>query len=136
MAHKAFCPQEMVDWFNALRAARFHYLQVAFPGASDLDVSGCPEVMVWGVNVLALVPLGWGGVIKDTHGPICPQSDHSHPQCSGQKGWAGTGVTWAVGRGKKQQGWSMARGVHFPDLGWGTGPSFHRGSPDAPPQPV
>lgn len=35
------CPQEMVDWFNALRAARFHYLQVAFPGASDADVSGC-----------------------------------------------------------------------------------------------
>lgn len=34
------CPQEMVDWFNALRAARFHYLQVAFPGASNADVSG------------------------------------------------------------------------------------------------
>lgn len=32
-----------MDWFNALRAARFHYLQVAFPGASDADVSGsCP----------------------------------------------------------------------------------------------
>ncbi|KAJ6659801.1 hypothetical protein lerEdw1_018517 [Lerista edwardsae] len=31
--------KEMVDWFNAIRAARFHYLQVAFPGASDLDVS-------------------------------------------------------------------------------------------------
>ncbi|XP_073071004.1 arf-GAP with dual PH domain-containing protein 1 isoform X6 [Manis javanica] len=31
-------PQEMVDWFNALRAARFHYLQVAFPGASDADL--------------------------------------------------------------------------------------------------
>ncbi|KAG8509943.1 Arf-GAP with dual PH domain-containing protein 1 [Galemys pyrenaicus] len=30
--------QEMVDWFNALRAARFHYLQVAFPGASDADL--------------------------------------------------------------------------------------------------
>lgn len=29
--------KEMVDWFNALRAARFHYLQVAFPGASDAD---------------------------------------------------------------------------------------------------
>ncbi|XP_073071006.1 arf-GAP with dual PH domain-containing protein 1 isoform X9 [Manis javanica] len=28
---------KMVDWFNALRAARFHYLQVAFPGASDAD---------------------------------------------------------------------------------------------------
>ncbi|XP_040311563.1 arf-GAP with dual PH domain-containing protein 1 [Herpailurus yagouaroundi] len=31
-------PQEIVDWFNALRAARFHYLQVAFPGASDADL--------------------------------------------------------------------------------------------------
>ncbi|XP_062998986.1 arf-GAP with dual PH domain-containing protein 1 isoform X2 [Elgaria multicarinata webbii] len=30
--------KEMVDWFNALRAARFHYLQVAFPGASDIDL--------------------------------------------------------------------------------------------------
>ncbi|XP_012584437.1 PREDICTED: arf-GAP with dual PH domain-containing protein 1 isoform X2 [Condylura cristata] len=30
--------KEMVDWFNALRAARFHYLQVAFPGASDADL--------------------------------------------------------------------------------------------------
>lgn len=28
-----------MDWFNAIRAARFHYLQVAFPGASDVDVS-------------------------------------------------------------------------------------------------
>ncbi|XP_077475167.1 arf-GAP with dual PH domain-containing protein 1-like [Stigmatopora argus] len=25
--------KEMVDWFNAIRAARLHYLQVAFPGA-------------------------------------------------------------------------------------------------------
>ncbi|XP_048870043.1 arf-GAP with dual PH domain-containing protein 1 [Brienomyrus brachyistius] len=30
--------KEMVDWFNAIRAARFHYLQVAFPGASDADL--------------------------------------------------------------------------------------------------
>lgn len=30
--------QEMVDWFNAIRAARFHYLQVAFPGANDEEV--------------------------------------------------------------------------------------------------
>uniref|UniRef100_A0A667YF71 ArfGAP with dual PH domains 1 n=1 Tax=Myripristis murdjan TaxID=586833 RepID=A0A667YF71_9TELE len=30
--------KEMVDWFNAIRAARFHYLQVAFPGASDEEV--------------------------------------------------------------------------------------------------
>ncbi|XP_062041590.1 arf-GAP with dual PH domain-containing protein 1 isoform X1 [Lepus europaeus] len=30
--------KEVVDWFNALRAARFHYLQVAFPGASDADL--------------------------------------------------------------------------------------------------
>eukprot|EP00062_Callorhinchus_milii_P025355 gi/632986250/ref/XP_007910131.1/ PREDICTED: arf-GAP with dual PH domain-containing protein 1-like [Callorhinchus milii] len=30
--------KEVVDWFNAIRAARFHYLQVAFPGASDADL--------------------------------------------------------------------------------------------------
>uniref|UniRef100_A0A665VI86 Arf-GAP with dual PH domain-containing protein 1-like n=1 Tax=Echeneis naucrates TaxID=173247 RepID=A0A665VI86_ECHNA len=30
--------KEMVDWFNAIRAARFHYLQVAFPGASISDL--------------------------------------------------------------------------------------------------
>ncbi|KAJ8254171.1 hypothetical protein COCON_G00207830 [Conger conger] len=30
--------KEMVDWFNGIRAARFHYLQVAFPGASDPDL--------------------------------------------------------------------------------------------------
>lgn len=30
--------KEMVDWFNALRAARFHYLQVAYPGANDTDL--------------------------------------------------------------------------------------------------
>lgn len=57
----------MVDWFNALRAARFHYLQVAFPGASDADVSG------------AAVPLGVvlpsGGWCQGlTKGPPGPQS--------------------------------------------------------------
>uniref|UniRef100_A0A7N6B4Q6 ArfGAP with dual PH domains 1 n=1 Tax=Anabas testudineus TaxID=64144 RepID=A0A7N6B4Q6_ANATE len=30
--------KEMVDWFNAIRAARFHYLQVAFPGASTSEL--------------------------------------------------------------------------------------------------
>ncbi|XP_029629838.1 arf-GAP with dual PH domain-containing protein 1 isoform X1 [Salmo trutta] len=30
--------KEMVDWFNAIRAARFHYLQVAFPGAHHADL--------------------------------------------------------------------------------------------------
>ncbi|XP_071329706.1 arf-GAP with dual PH domain-containing protein 1-like [Trachinotus anak] len=30
--------KEMVDWFNAIRAARFHYLQVAFPGAPNSDL--------------------------------------------------------------------------------------------------
>lgn len=30
--------KEMVDWFNAIRAARFHYLQVAFPGAPVSDL--------------------------------------------------------------------------------------------------
>uniref|UniRef100_UPI00358E55A1 arf-GAP with dual PH domain-containing protein 1-like isoform X1 n=1 Tax=Myxine glutinosa TaxID=7769 RepID=UPI00358E55A1 len=28
----------IVDWYNAIRAARFHYLQVAFPGAQDQDL--------------------------------------------------------------------------------------------------
>lgn len=36
--------KEMVDWFNAIRAARFHYLQVAFPGASQSDVSICTSI--------------------------------------------------------------------------------------------
>lgn len=49
--HCNFGPQEIVDWFNALRAARFHYLQVAFPGASDADVSGCPKVTLQGRGV-------------------------------------------------------------------------------------
>uniref|UniRef100_A0A8C6MA46 ArfGAP with dual PH domains 1 n=1 Tax=Nothobranchius furzeri TaxID=105023 RepID=A0A8C6MA46_NOTFU len=30
--------KEMVDWFNSIRAARFHYLQVAYPGASDEEL--------------------------------------------------------------------------------------------------
>ncbi|KAM9773732.1 arf-GAP with dual PH domain-containing protein 1 isoform 1-T1 [Syngnathus typhle] len=30
--------KEMIDWFNAIRAARFHYLQVAFPGASNEEL--------------------------------------------------------------------------------------------------
>ncbi|XP_054861311.1 arf-GAP with dual PH domain-containing protein 1 isoform X3 [Amphiprion ocellaris] len=29
--------KEMVDWFNAIRAARFHFLQVAFPGAPESE---------------------------------------------------------------------------------------------------
>uniref|UniRef100_A0A672Q546 Arf-GAP with dual PH domain-containing protein 1-like n=1 Tax=Sinocyclocheilus grahami TaxID=75366 RepID=A0A672Q546_SINGR len=29
---------EMVDWFTAIRAARFHYQKVAFPGANDEDL--------------------------------------------------------------------------------------------------
>ena len=39
-----------MDWFNALRAARFHYLQVAFPGASDADVSGGCSCLLEGVR--------------------------------------------------------------------------------------
>lgn len=39
-----FCLQEMVDWFNAIRAARFHYLQVAFPGAGDEEVRATDSV--------------------------------------------------------------------------------------------
>ncbi|XP_024128198.1 arf-GAP with dual PH domain-containing protein 1 [Oryzias melastigma] len=30
--------KEIVDWFNAIRAARLHYLQVAFPGASNSEL--------------------------------------------------------------------------------------------------
>ncbi|XP_008288427.1 arf-GAP with dual PH domain-containing protein 1-like [Stegastes partitus] len=30
--------KEMVDWFNAIRAARFHYLQVAFPGSPNSEL--------------------------------------------------------------------------------------------------
>ncbi|CAJ1075068.1 arf-GAP with dual PH domain-containing protein 1-like isoform X2 [Xyrichtys novacula] len=30
--------KEIVDWFNAIRAARFHYLQVAFPGAAQSEL--------------------------------------------------------------------------------------------------
>ncbi|XP_051905810.1 arf-GAP with dual PH domain-containing protein 1-like isoform X2 [Hippocampus zosterae] len=30
--------KEMVDWFNAIRAARLHYLQAAFPGAPAADL--------------------------------------------------------------------------------------------------
>lgn len=30
--------KEMVDWFNAIRAARYHYLEVAFPGASKSEL--------------------------------------------------------------------------------------------------
>lgn len=37
-SESVYVSQEMVDWFNAIRAARFHYLQVAFPGASDEEV--------------------------------------------------------------------------------------------------
>lgn len=43
-----FFTQEMVDWFNAIRAARFHYLQVAFPGASDEEVRAT-DLMLWSV---------------------------------------------------------------------------------------
>lgn len=46
MLRAGCCFQEMVDWFNAIRAARFHYLQVAFPGAGDEEVRRC------GVNSL------------------------------------------------------------------------------------
>lgn len=30
--------KEIVDWFNAIRAARYHYLQVAFPGAQNSEL--------------------------------------------------------------------------------------------------
>lgn len=31
--------QEIVDWFNSIRAVQLHYLKVAFPGATDGEVS-------------------------------------------------------------------------------------------------
>ncbi|XP_028671066.1 arf-GAP with dual PH domain-containing protein 1 [Erpetoichthys calabaricus] len=30
--------KEIVDWFNAIRAVQLHYLQVAFPGSSNVDL--------------------------------------------------------------------------------------------------
>ncbi|MBN3309954.1 ADAP1 protein, partial [Amia calva] len=30
--------KEIVDWFNAIRAVQFHYLKVAFPGATDAEL--------------------------------------------------------------------------------------------------
>ncbi|CAN0285089.1 unnamed protein product [Lampetra planeri] len=30
--------KEIVDWYNAIRAARFHYHKVAFPGSQDVDL--------------------------------------------------------------------------------------------------
>ncbi|KAM4722295.1 arf-GAP with dual PH domain-containing protein 1-like [Rhinophrynus dorsalis] len=33
--------QEIVNWFNAIRSAQFHYMQVAFPTASDKEVMNC-----------------------------------------------------------------------------------------------
>lgn len=46
--------KEMVDWFNAIRAARFHYLQVAFPGASQSDVSICTHTHMVHVHTHSL----------------------------------------------------------------------------------
>lgn len=34
-----FSLQEIVDWFNALRAARLQYLKVAFPELPESEVS-------------------------------------------------------------------------------------------------
>ncbi|XP_057193153.1 arf-GAP with dual PH domain-containing protein 1 isoform X2 [Triplophysa rosa] len=30
--------KEIVDWFNSIRAAQLHYLKVAFPGATDVEL--------------------------------------------------------------------------------------------------
>lgn len=30
--------KEIVDWFNSIRAVQLHYLKVAFPGASDIEL--------------------------------------------------------------------------------------------------
>ena len=48
----------MVDWFNAIRAARFHYLQVAFPGAPDSEVS-MHEISVNVKFLSALPEVSW-----------------------------------------------------------------------------
>lgn len=56
----------MVDWFNAIRAARFHYLQVAFPGASDEEVRATHSVRQHAVIELLLetrtVKNGYSGI--------------------------------------------------------------------------
>lgn len=57
-----FCLQEMVDWFNAIRAARFHYLQVAFPGANDEEVRrtwGQSWSLLSGKREMVLLKLWW-----------------------------------------------------------------------------
>lgn len=46
-----------MDWFNAIRAARFHYLQVAFPGASDANVSVPALLVGWVVWFFFFPPL-------------------------------------------------------------------------------
>lgn len=52
--------QEMVDWFNAIRAARFHYLQVAFPGASDEEVRvKIPHLNVRLINHKVMELISW-----------------------------------------------------------------------------
>ena len=33
-----FLLQEIVDWFNSIRAIQLHYLKVAFPGATEVEV--------------------------------------------------------------------------------------------------
>lgn len=35
-----------MDWYNSIRAVQLHYLKVAFPGATDAEVSKHPKVLV------------------------------------------------------------------------------------------
>ncbi|TRY83757.1 hypothetical protein DNTS_025255 [Danionella cerebrum] len=50
---------EMTDWFMAIRAARFHYQKVAFPGANDEDRKGVKdETLVMNCSLFFLW-LGW-----------------------------------------------------------------------------
>lgn len=36
-----------MDWYNSIRAVQLHYLKVAFPGATDAEVSKHPKVLVF-----------------------------------------------------------------------------------------
>lgn len=84
-AHAPLCPQEMVDWFNALRAARFHYLQVAFPGASDADVSAHCR------------PGPWGRVGGDPGPPGLPEAPEATTVGQPDSGASGLGAGFVEG---------------------------------------
>lgn len=47
--------QEIVDWFDSIRAVQLRYLQVAFPGATDAEVSTCVRTFVALLLLLLLI---------------------------------------------------------------------------------